>query len=154
MGGGVGVSVLGKFRVATENVLFAMPETAIGLFPDVGSSAWLPHLRGGFGKYVGLTGCRLGAPDLVGQGIATHFVKAAHLEELVAAIEGVASPDPLASTSRIAEVLDDFHFKSGEPSSKIPTMGIHHEAIRSVIPLVPTIFALRNPIIKQQYNDV
>jgi enoyl-CoA hydratase/carnithine racemase len=53
MGGGVGVSVLGEFRVATEKSLFAMPETAIGLFPDVGSSAWLPHLPEGYGAYIG-----------------------------------------------------------------------------------------------------
>jgi enoyl-CoA hydratase/carnithine racemase len=53
MGGGVGVSVLGEFRVATEKSMFAMPETAIGLFPDVGSSAWLPHLADGYGNYIG-----------------------------------------------------------------------------------------------------
>jgi enoyl-CoA hydratase/carnithine racemase len=53
MGGGVGVSVLGEFRVATEKSLFAMPETAIGLFPDVGSSAWLPHLPEGMGAFIG-----------------------------------------------------------------------------------------------------
>ncbi len=53
MGGGVGISVLGEFRVATEKSLFAMPETAIGLFPDVGSSAWLPHLEDGYGNYIG-----------------------------------------------------------------------------------------------------
>lgn len=53
MGGGVGVSVLGEFRVATEKSLFAMPETAIGLFPDVGSSAWLPHLPDGYGAFIG-----------------------------------------------------------------------------------------------------
>lgn len=53
MGGGVGISVLGEFRVATERSLFAMPETAIGLFPDVGSSAWLPHLPSGCGEFIG-----------------------------------------------------------------------------------------------------
>lgn len=55
MGGGVGVSVLGEFRVATGKSLFAMPETAIGLFPDVGSSAWLPHLPEGYGEFIGTT---------------------------------------------------------------------------------------------------
>lgn len=74
MGGGVGVSVLGEFRVATEKVMFAMPECAIGLFPDVGSSAWLPHLQDGYGLFIGLTGARLNAADLVHSGIATHFV--------------------------------------------------------------------------------
>lgn len=53
MGGGVGLSVLGEFRVATEKSLFAMPETAIGIFADVGSTAWLPHLPDGYGAYIG-----------------------------------------------------------------------------------------------------
>lgn len=66
MGGGVGVSIFGKFRIATEKTLFAMPETgmmifisltlpvvAIGLFPDVGSSGWLPHIPRGLGTYIG-----------------------------------------------------------------------------------------------------
>lgn len=75
MGGGVGISVFGEFRIATEKALFAMPETAIGLFPDVGSSAWLPHLQDGYGAYIGLSGCRLGPADLVHTNIATHFVQ-------------------------------------------------------------------------------
>jgi Enoyl-CoA hydratase/isomerase len=60
MGGGVGVSVHGNFRVATERTLFAMPECAIGLIPDVGGSYFLPRLvPEGLGLYIGLTGCRL-----------------------------------------------------------------------------------------------
>lgn len=82
MGGGVGISVLGKYRVATEKTMFAMPETAIGLFPDVGSSYWLPHLENGVGYYVGLTGVRLFAKDLVDIGVATHFVSSDKLEAM------------------------------------------------------------------------
>lgn len=59
MGGGVGLSVHGKYRIATENTLFAMPETAIGLFPDVGGSYFLSRLKGKLGLYLGLTGHRL-----------------------------------------------------------------------------------------------
>jgi len=59
MGGGVGLSVHGKYRIATEKTLFAMPETAIGLFPDVGGSYFLPRLKGNLGLYLGLTGHRL-----------------------------------------------------------------------------------------------
>lgn len=74
MGGGVGISIFGEYRIATEKSLFAMPETAIGLFPDVGSSAWLPHLKGGIGEYLALTGVRLKAVDLLALGLATHFI--------------------------------------------------------------------------------
>lgn len=59
MGGGVGISIHGKYRIATERTLFAMPETAIGLFPDVGGSYFLPRLQGKLGLYLGLTGFRL-----------------------------------------------------------------------------------------------
>lgn len=59
MGGGVGLSVHSKYRVATEKTMFAMPETLIGLFPDVGGSHFLPRLQGQLGMYLGLTGARL-----------------------------------------------------------------------------------------------
>lgn len=58
-GGGVGVSIHGTFQIATENSIFAMPECAIGLFPDVGGSYFLSRLQGGLGMYLGLTGARL-----------------------------------------------------------------------------------------------
>lgn len=59
MGGGVGLSIHGKYRIATDNTLFAMPETGIGLFPDIGGSYFLPRLKGKLGLYLGLTGHRL-----------------------------------------------------------------------------------------------
>jgi len=59
MGGGVGLSIHGKYRIATEKTLFAMPETAIGLFPDVGATYFLSRLKGRLGIYLGLTGHRL-----------------------------------------------------------------------------------------------
>lgn len=59
MGGGVGISVHGRYRVATEKTMFAMPETLIGFFPDVGGSYFLPRLAGELGMFLGLTGERL-----------------------------------------------------------------------------------------------
>ena len=82
MGGGVGVSVHGSHRIATERTLFAMPETAIGLFPDVGGSYFLPRLEGQLGMYLGLTGARLKAGDSVFAGIAQVLVEADRLAAL------------------------------------------------------------------------
>ena len=82
MGGGVGVSVHGKFRVATERTLFAMPETGIGFFPDVGGSYFLPHLPGHIGLYLGLSGARLGPADTLHVGVATHYVESDSLPAL------------------------------------------------------------------------
>ncbi len=73
MGGGMGLSMHGTARVATEAALFAMPETGIGLFPDVGATYALPRLRPGCGMYMGLTGARLGGADALWAGVATHY---------------------------------------------------------------------------------
>ncbi|XP_032512939.1 3-hydroxyisobutyryl-CoA hydrolase, mitochondrial [Danaus plexippus] len=82
MGGGMGLSVHGRYRVATEKTLIAMPETKIGLFPDVGGSFFLPRLPVNLGLYLGLTGDRLKGKDVVKAGIATHFVSSKRLYEL------------------------------------------------------------------------
>lgn len=76
MGGGVGISIHAPFRVATEKALFAMPETGIGLFPDVGGSYFLPRLPRALGVYLALSGHRLKGADLVHAGVATHYVAA------------------------------------------------------------------------------
>ena len=91
MGGGVGISMPARYRVATERTLFAMPETAIGLFPDVGGGWYLPRLPGQVGTWLALTGGRLRAADCVGLGIATHFVPSERLPALKRAVVDVAS---------------------------------------------------------------
>ena len=82
MGGGVGVSVHGTHRVVTERATFAMPETGIGLFPDVGGGHFLPRCPGAIGMYLGLTGARLKAADCLYAGIASHFVPSSELLRL------------------------------------------------------------------------
>ena len=86
MGGGVGVSVHAPIRIATDNSVFAMPETGIGLFTDVGASYFLSRLNGNInlGLFLGLTGHRLKAKDLVKWGVATHFVPADKIDEMKA----------------------------------------------------------------------
>jgi enoyl-CoA hydratase len=90
MGGGAGISVNGAYRIATERTLFAMPETAIGLFPDVGATRFLNRCPGQVGRYLGLTGARLRAADALYCGFATHFVPHDQVAELIEAIGGVA----------------------------------------------------------------
>ncbi len=120
MGGGVGLSIHGRFRVATERTLFAMPETAIGMIPDVGATHALARLPGAIGAWLGLTGARLQAADCRYAGIATHFVPVERLpllRELLAAgdepVEQVlATLDTDPGTPPLAAVRDaiDFHF--------------------------------------------
>ncbi|XP_045336472.1 3-hydroxyisobutyryl-CoA hydrolase, mitochondrial isoform X2 [Leopardus geoffroyi] len=112
MGGGVGVSVHGQFRVATEKSLFAMPETAIGLFPDVGGGYFLPRLQGKLGYFLALTGFRLKGRDVYAAGIATHFVDSEKLGMLEEDLIALKSP----SKENIADVLEAYHTK--EPRTK------------------------------------
>ena len=93
MGGGVGVSVHGSHRIADETMLFAMPETGIGLFPDVGGSYFLPRLSGELGLYLGLTGARLKTADALFAGIATHVVPKAKREALLSRLSEGEAPD-------------------------------------------------------------
>jgi enoyl-CoA hydratase len=86
MGGGVGISDPAKVRIATERTTYAMPETGIGLFPDVGGGWFLPRLPGQTGIWLALTGARLKAADCLALGLATHFVESGRIEALKAAI--------------------------------------------------------------------
>jgi len=81
MGGGVGISQPANYRVATEHTRFAMPETGIGLFPDVGGGWYLPRLEGRVGVFLALTGARLDGADCLALGLATHYLPSARLAE-------------------------------------------------------------------------
>ena len=101
MGGGVGVSVHGSHRVATENLTFAMPETGIGLFPDVGGTYFLPRCPGATGMYLGLTGTRLKAADAIYAGIADAYVPSVRLDVLKDRLAG--GTDPRVALREVAE---------------------------------------------------
>ena len=114
MGGGIGISVHGSHRIATERAMFAMPETAIALFPDVGTSYLLPRLPGALGYYMGLTGARMVGADAVHAGLATHFVRrdllpaleAALVRDGVAVIAAFSEPLPAFSLAAARKVID------------------------------------------------
>jgi enoyl-CoA hydratase len=91
MGGGVGIALPCKYRVATENTRFAMPESGIGLFPDVGGGWHLSRLGGRLGQFLALTGARLDGAECVWAGIATHYLPAEKLAEAKARI--IEHPD-------------------------------------------------------------
>ena len=84
MGGGAGVSVHGRYRLADRSLVFAMPETGIGFIPDIGASFFLPRLAGPAGLYLALAGARIGQGDALALGLATHAVDAADHEALIA----------------------------------------------------------------------
>jgi enoyl-CoA hydratase len=90
MGGGVGLALPCRYRVVTENTLFAMPEGAIGLFPDVGAGWYLPRLPGRIGQFLALTGARLDGAECLWAGLATHYLPVEALPEAKAQI--VADP--------------------------------------------------------------
>jgi enoyl-CoA hydratase len=81
MGGGVGISQPARFRVATENTKFAMPETGIGLFPDVGGGWYLSRLEGRVGQFLALTGARIAGAGCLSLGLATHYLTSNVLAE-------------------------------------------------------------------------
>jgi enoyl-CoA hydratase/carnithine racemase len=83
MGGGMGLSIHGSFRVVTERAKLAMPETGIGFFPDVGASFFVPRLPGALGRYLGLTGAHITTADALYAGLATHYVHSTSLDDLL-----------------------------------------------------------------------
>jgi enoyl-CoA hydratase len=93
MGGGVGVSVHGSHRVAGEKLMFAMPETGIGFFPDVGGTYFLPRMPGKVGTWLALTASRLGQADALWSGFATHAVASTDLDAVADALAEKGDPD-------------------------------------------------------------
>lgn len=124
MGGGLGISVHGSVRIVTDKAFMAMPETAIGFFPDVGASYFLPRLNvdgrglGAIGAYLGTTGARVSAADAIACTLATHFIPSADLAgfltvladtELDAALDQFSQePDPSTLVADLDEIEQCF----------------------------------------------
>ncbi len=108
MGGGVGISAPATYRVATERTVFAMPETGIGLFPDVGGGWFLPRLVGETGMWLALTGARLKAADCLLLGLATDYVPQAEVDALKTQL--------LADAGALDTLLTEREADAGEPS--------------------------------------
>jgi enoyl-CoA hydratase len=118
MGGGVGMSFHGSHRVASEKLMFAMPEVGIGFFPDVGASYFLPRLKHHAGTYLAVTGARIGLGDALDLGLATHAAESARMAELA---------DALTSAEDVDAVLA--HFAAPVPAASLAE---HHGLIADV----------------------
>ncbi len=108
MGGGVGISQPARFRVATENTRLAMPETGIGLFPDVGGGWYLSRLEGRVGPFLALTGARIDGAECAALGLATHYLPS---EATGDAKRRISEEDP----DRIDGILGGLAAKPAEP---------------------------------------
>jgi len=106
MGGGVGISIHGSHRVATDRLLFAMPETGIGFFPDVGGTYFLPRLSGKIGYYLGLTGARLNADESVAIGLMQQKIPQHKLPELVNTLARESLGEDARAT--VTQILNEF----------------------------------------------
>ncbi|KAL4943592.1 hypothetical protein BDV06DRAFT_189466 [Aspergillus oleicola] len=120
MGGGVGLSVHAPFRIATERTVFAMPETTIGFFPDVGGSFFLPRLDGEIGTYLALTSERLSGVQALYAGIATHYFDSSVLGNLTARLSELVFRD----YTNLGERLDLVNRTMSEFSTGLPAEGI------------------------------
>lgn len=113
MGGGVGISIHGSHRVASENLIFAMPETGIGFYPDVGGTYFLPRLADHYGYYLGLTGARIGSDDGMALGIVQHKVAYEQMPALIDAL--AATPFKGNAKDAVSAIINPFQL-STQPS--------------------------------------
>lgn len=116
MGGGVGLSAHAPIRIATERTVFAMPETTIGFFPDVGASFFLPRMDGSVGTYLALTSERLQGVNAFYAGIATHYIHSSSLPTLTERLSELVFRDyePLATRLRVIDTTIE-EFGTGLP---------------------------------------
>jgi enoyl-CoA hydratase/carnithine racemase len=125
MGGGVGVSVHSPIRIATEKSVFAMPETGIGFFPDVGGSYFLSHIKGNpaLGKFLGVSGYRLKSKDLLKWGVATNYIETSKLDKLY---EDVAKNTSKTTTLEDIKQIVDAHSDNSVEGEPIPEETINY----------------------------
>ncbi|KAJ1849366.1 3-hydroxyisobutyryl-CoA hydrolase, partial [Coemansia sp. RSA 2708] len=151
MGGGVGLSVHAPFRVANETTVFAMPETKIGFFPDVGASFFLPRLDGQTGVYLGLTGQMLKGRDLLYAGIATHYVPSERYPMLEQRLLGLGTSDFDAVNAAIEEFVaqpEDSHidYSLAEVRDAIDTC-FQYNTVEAIVQALEETVKAANPTV-------
>jgi enoyl-CoA hydratase len=128
MGGGVGLAMPSGFRIATERTTFAMPETGIGLFPDVGGGWHLPRMPGHIGLWLALTGARIKAADCELVGVATDFIESRNVEAFKAGV--------IADPGRMETLLTELEGDAGRPP-----LAQHQDEIERIFSL-PSVEAI------------
>ena len=119
MGGGAGLSVHAPIRIATERTVFAMPETRIGFFPDVGASFFLPRLEGKIGTYLALTSKLLNGVDALYTGVATHYLDSSNLLSLTGRLAEIEFKDYEDMNTRLATIAATLaEYDTGLPHDK------------------------------------
>ena len=161
MGGGVGVSVHAPFRLATEKTLFAMPETGIGYYPDVGVLHPLARLDGGVGMYLALTSARLSGEEAYLTGIATHYVRSSVLEDAMHRLAALPR-DSAARAEAVDEALNEYASDAFSPDNeradqiraKTPFLGARRVALDLAFeqPSVERIFAVLGELASGDVN--
>ena len=151
MGGGLGISINSSFRIATEKTVFAMPETAIGLIPDVGGSYFLPRVRPNinFGRYLALTGVRVTGADTVHTGLATHYIPSKDLSLVMEQIQQKLKLETSANNAHaiISQLLQPYttnlpaNSYSSDDLEKINTC-FSKSTVEDIITTVQEIFPL------------
>src|SRR5690606_5666886 len=115
MGGGVGIACPCRYRVATERTTLAMPETTIGIFPDVGGGRYLSRLRGRLAQFLALTGARLDGAECKALRLATHYLPSSRLEE--------AKERIMAQPFRVEAILDELSDDHVPPARIMENLG-------------------------------
>ena len=159
MGGGVGLSIYGDYRITTESTKFAMPETSIGFFPDVGASFFLSRLDNNIGKYLGLTGELIQSKDLINFGLATNFCPEDKIDKLITQyiIDGSVSNYETETSSSFSNAKLDFIKKnfSGdiyEIFNNIRALNDQEKLISKLQSKCPMSLAVTSLLIKNSLN--
>ncbi|MBB4659558.1 3-hydroxyisobutyryl-CoA hydrolase [Parvularcula dongshanensis] len=140
MGGGVGVSIHAAHRIATERTVWAMPECAIGLVPDVGASFFLNQLGCGLPLYLGLTGARLTGHQCVAAGVATTAAPSNALEDLREALLTLPDPGEAGSIEAVLPASDRSPLPEGDEIAGL------FGAVQSVEQVLERLRATRTPL--------
>lgn len=153
MGGGIGVSAHGSYCIAAENLIYAMPETGIGFFPDVGMTYLLPRLPNYYGYYLGLTGNKITAADALAIGAVDAIVPYGKFSSLIVAI----AQQPFANNPVLAvdQVINEFKIKSA-PAELVSHANIIQRCFRQLAApqILAALKAEKTAWTEQQYNDL